>query len=101
MLSREEHKQLLTRLLESPEPANISDAVTQLADNYAEVLADLAINRETSDSLRRQNDDLVQQNMKLFLKIGEGEPKDDQIEIPEEKKVLRFDDLVNESGHIF
>lgn len=101
MLSREEHAGILAKILEQPDSANVSEMVTQLAENYAGVLADNAVNTEQIATLKKQNDDLIQQNMKLFLKIGQGEPQDTAPEMPEERPILRFDDLVNENGHIF
>ena len=101
MLSREEHAGILASILEQPEAANVSEMVTQLAENYAGVLADAAVNTEQITTLKKQNEDLVQQNMKLFLKVGTGDPKDDAPVLEEEKPVLRFDDLIKEDGHIF
>lgn len=101
MLSREQHAEILAKILEQPDSANVSEMVTQLAENYASVLADSAVNGEQIATLKKQNDDLVQQNMKLFLKIGQGEPQDDTPKLEEERPVLKFDDLVNDNGHIF
>ena len=101
MLSREEHACILASILEQPDAANVSEMVTQLAENYAGVLADAAVNSEQIVTLKKQNEDLIQQNMKLFLKVGAGDPKDDAPVLEEEKPVLRFDDLIKEDGHIF
>lgn len=101
MLSREQHAQLLARILENPDTANISEQVTELAENYASALAENALNSEQVTALKKQNDDLAQQNMKLFLKIGTADPEPDQPDMEEERPVLRFEDLVNDNGHIF
>ena len=94
--------EILASILEQPEAANVSEMVTQLAENYAGVLADAAVNTEQITTLKKkQNEDLIQQNMKLFLKIGQGEPQDDTPKLEEERPVLKFDDLVNDNGHIF
>ncbi len=101
MLSREQHAQLLAAILENPDTANVSEQVTQLAENYAGILAENKMNSEQLAAIKKQNDELVQQNMKLFLKIGQSDPQDNEPDIPDERPVLRFEDLVNDNGHIF
>ena len=101
MLNREQHAQLLAAILENPDTANVSEQVTQLAENYAGILSENKMNSEQLEAIKKQNDELVQQNLKLFLKIGQSDPPDNEPDIPEERPVLRFDDLVNDNGHIY
>ena len=101
MLTREEHAQRLAKILESKEdPALASDILAELSENYAAVLAEHKLAADHENTLKKQNDELVKQNMNLFLKIGTAEPKENRVEVPDERKPIRYEDLIKENGHI-
>lgn len=102
-MSREEHKKILADILETKDPAKISEHITKLSENYNSTLTENKLTDEERKSLKTQNDDLVKQNMELFLKIGQADEKKDDPPPPEEneRKPIKYTDLASDNGHIF
>lgn len=100
MLTREEHQRKLAAILEKPEPAFISEVVSELSENYAGLIADHTVQSEQLSKAEKDKQELIQQNMKLFLKIGTGEPKDNEPNLEEKPKKRSFEDLIGKDGHI-
>lgn len=101
MLSMEKHTELLASILENPEIANVSEMVTQLKENYAGAMANTIIINEEIELLKKQNQDLTEQNMKLFLKIGQSDPVIEEVITEPEELTLTYEELINDDGYIF
>lgn len=97
-MKREEHASILASILSGrDDQAIVSDSLTTLSEDYAGMLADLELTRGENESLKKRNDDLTAQNMKLFLKVGNvPEP---EAEAETEKK-RTYEDLFDEFGHL-
>lgn len=95
-MTREAHALILAQLLEAAaDKATASGLLTQLSDDYAAALADTALLQGRADALTAENARLVEQNMKLFLKVGnvpEPETKED------EPAGLTFESLYKDLG---
>jgi hypothetical protein len=96
-MKKEEHEQLLSKILENAkDPAAVSDALTALREDYGATLATLQLTSADNESLKRQNDEIVKQNMKLFLKLGTGSP-----ETPAQNdQPKKYEDLFDEKGKL-
>ena len=101
MLTMEKHTELLASIWENPEIANVSEMVTQLKENYADAMANTIIINEEIELLKKQNQDLTEQNMKLFLKIGQSEPEIEEVITEPEELTLTYEELINDDGYIF
>lgn len=101
MLSMEKHTELLASILENPEIANVSEMVTQLKENYGGVISNSIIINEEIELLKKQNQDLTEQNMKLFLKIGQSDPVIEEVITEPEELTLTYEELINDDGYIF
>lgn len=98
-MTREEHATKLATLLEAAaDKATTSELLTQLADDYAAQLASAALSDAEVKRLTDENARLVEQNMRLFLKVGEV-PENKEPEKPEENPTgLTFDALYQQLG---
>lgn len=97
-MNRNEHSNILAAILAAAsDPATVSDKVTQLSDDYMGLLAESEINRETITGLKKQNEELIKQNMKLFLKVGVSQ--ETPIQELEEKRPT-FESLFDENGNL-
>ena len=97
-MTREAHAVMLATLLEAAaDKSTASDLLTQLSDDYAALLATAALADGEVKRLAGENARLVEQNMRLFLKVGE--VPDKEPEKPEENPTgLTFDGLYQQLG---
>ena len=96
-MTREEHARLLADILKNAkDPASVSDALTKLQEDYQATLANAELTSADNASLKQRNDELIQQNMKLFLKVGKV-PEEKQQQSDQPKK---FEDLFDEKGRL-
>jgi hypothetical protein len=76
-LTREDHETLLAELL-SPEldHARKTEILSQMRDNYTEFTTTHESLNKTTEKLKKDNEDLIVSNSKLFRQTGVfGEPK--------------------------
>lgn len=98
MMTREAHAQVLASILEgSADRATTSEAVTTLSEDYAAALADSSVLGAKVAALETENARLIDQNMKLFLKVGSVPPPE-----PEQKDEpnLTFENLFDADGNL-
>ncbi len=77
-MTREEHEKLLAGILaNAKDPAAVSEALTSLREDYGSTLADLSLTHADNETLKKKNKEIVEQNMKLFLKVGTKTPEQD------------------------
>ena len=80
-MTRDEHKNIVNRLLAMATPenqANASDLLTQLTDDYEKTLTDFEAATANVTQLTANNETLRQVNAKLFLKVGETDRKSER-----------------------
>lgn len=70
-MSKEEHEELLAKLLDSETPlSERTDILQNLRADYGSVLSDFDDFTKKTEKLERDNSDLVLSNSKLFRQIG-------------------------------
>lgn len=106
-MKREEHRSIISQLLgmvANDNQARASELLTNLSDDYEQVLTTSEQASANVETLTRNNETLREVNAKLFLRVGETEKSiKTQAEIPdkqEEDKPLSFDNLFNEKGEL-
>lgn len=92
-MTREEFNQKLTEILASPgDVASISANLDTVREEHAAVLAAAAAAQNEAEALKKVNQDLIKQNMALFLKVGT-DPGDAGSAEQEQDSPPRFEDL--------
>ena len=96
-MTREEHAARLAAILAAGgDVAIVSENVTALSEDYAGMLATSALQSAENMQLKNDKQALIDQNMKLFLKVGavvEAEP-----EVVDTKPT--FESLFDENGNL-
>lgn len=110
-MTREEHKQIIQKMLGMVTPenqANASELLTQLSDDYEQTLTTSETLTANNATLTANNEKLRQVNADLFLKVGttnkethiqnnNNQNADNQ---QQEENTLTFDGLFNEKGEL-
>lgn len=96
-MDRNTHAAILAGILSGREDqAVVSDNLTVLSEDYAGVLAELELTKAENATLKTRNQALTEQNMKLFLKVGnvpEPEPEP-------EPETRTFESLFDTNGKL-
>lgn len=90
-----------TKVSDSPELSEVSDLLTNLFDGSTELFKTIDDLSSTKKELEKSNENLRNTNMKLFLKIGEQDKKEeDPTPIGENPPIEKrsFDNLFKEGG---
>ena len=105
-MTRDEHKQMIAKLMGLATPENqatMSEILTELSEDYEQVLTDSEGHSETIRTLTANNETLRAVNAKLFLRVGEV-PKDPPPTDPPtgdpEPPTITFESLFNEKGEL-
>lgn len=106
-MKRDEHKGIITQLLgmvANDHQARASELLTNLSDDYEQVLTASEQASANVETLTKNNETLREVNAKLFLRVGETEKsigkQEETIDKQEEAKPLSFDSLFNEKGDL-
>ena len=106
-MKRDEHKAIIQNLLGMVAPehqAAASEALTNLSEDYEQVLTESETATANVATLTANNETLREVNAKLFLKVGQTEKenhKDDKPEQkPETENKLTYEALFNEKGEL-
>lgn len=106
-MKRDEHKGIITQLLgmvANEHQARASEMLTNLSDDYEQVLTASEQASANVETLTKNNETLREVNAKLFLRVGETEKsitkQDETIDKQEETKPLSFESLFNEKGDL-
>lgn len=94
-MTKEEHENLLAELL-NPEldQSRRTDILQQLRVDYSGVHTDFENISKTNEKLKRDNDDLVLSNSKLFRQIGVvGTPEEKEVEKKEFSETITIEEL--------
>ena len=110
-MKREEHKGIVNQLLgmvASEHQARASELLTNLGDDYEQVLTASEQASANVETLTKNNETLREVNAKLFLRVGESDKEarkqdtntGDKEEQDEEQTVIPFSKLFNEKGEL-
>jgi hypothetical protein len=100
-MTRDEHTALIHDLRQNlTNEAKATEILTKLSDDYGETLTKSEENAKTAEKLTKDNTELRDVNMRLFLKVGV--PNTNTETKPDsntgENKPLKYEDLFNEKG---
>lgn len=108
-MTREEHKEIIQKMLGMVTPENqatASELLTQLSDDYETTLTNSETLTTTNATLTENNEKLRKVNADLFLKVGTTtkEQNNNNMNNPnnqgQEDNELTFDGLFNEKGEL-
>lgn len=108
-MTREEHKQIIQKMLGMVTPenqANASELLTQLSDDYEQTLTASETLTANNATLTANNEKLRQVNADLFLKVGttnkETHNNNNQASNGQEQPEteMKFESLFNEKGEL-
>lgn len=105
-MERTEHKNIISQLLgmvAADHQATASELLTQLSEDYDQVMTASEQATENVATLTANNETLRQVNAKLFLKVGsiDNDPKPNPNTDPKpDEPALTFDGLFNEKGEL-
>lgn len=101
-INREEHTAKIMAIKEKihdTDDGSITQILADLSDDYGSILADIDNTNLQNEKLKKDNENLRDTNMRLFLKIEN--PNETTPEEPEEEnKKLSFENLFNEKGEL-
>lgn len=99
MMTREQIALALAEILaKSGDQAATSELVTQISDHNGEQAARLAVAEAEAAALKLRNTELIEQNMKLFLRVGAA-PAEESKE-SEDPEIKPFSSLFDENGNL-
>jgi hypothetical protein len=99
----EEHTAIIQRIRASlNDEAAVTELLTTLSEDYGSVTTEVNTTKQTADQLKADNDKLRECNMKLFLKVGNPAPENNNGSGQQgnENKKLSFDALFDEKGKL-
>ena len=106
-MTREEHKQVIQNLIgmiAQDHYADASEILTNLSEDYEQVLTTSETAIANAESLTQKNERLREVNANLFLKVGMQDStvnnQEDKQQPNTEVKPLPFSDLFNEKGEL-
>jgi hypothetical protein len=104
-MTRDEHKQIVNRLLGMVAPdhqANASELLTNLSEDYEQTLTASETATTRVEELTKNNETLRDVNAKLFLKVGSvpNEPQPSEPKTEPERTPISIDSLFNEKGEL-
>lgn len=107
-MTRDEHKEIITKMLGYVNPEHQADAtqlLTSLSEDYEKTLTESETLTKNNETLTANNEKLREVNADLFLKVGatkkETENNNNQNnENENESNVLDYADLFNEKGDL-
>ena len=110
IITRDEHKAIVTELISllgSEHQARGSELLTNLTEDYEEVLTGSESFESEVTKLKENNESLRRVNADLFLKVGStltNKPptsnNEDAASSEDETKELKFEDLFDEKGEL-
>ena len=103
MLKKEEYETLINKIkgnIDDTQGALISEDLLSVVSNYNSALDEIdKINKE-NETLKKDKDELLKVNGKLFQKIG-FEKEEENLTLPlEEQAEIKIEDIINDKGEL-
>ena len=103
MLKKEEYETLINKIkgnIDDTQGALISEDLLSVVSNYNSALDEIdKINKE-NETLKKDKDELLKVNGKLFQKIG-FEKEEEKPTLPQEEQVeIKIEDIINDKGEL-
>ena len=102
MLKKEEYETLINKIkgnIDDTQGALISEDLLSVVSNYNSALDEIdKINKE-NETLKKDKDELLKVNGKLFQKIG-FEKEEEKPTLPQEQAEIKIEDIINERGEL-
>ena len=103
MLKKEEYETLINKIkgnIDDTQGALISEDLLSVVSNYNSALDEIdKINKE-NETLKKDKDELLKVNGKLFQKIG-FEKEEEKPTLPqEEQSEIKIEDIINDKGEL-
>lgn len=102
-MNKEKFTEIMNQIKEksSDETGEISNLLADLFDGFDGVYNERDTLKETNNELSTTNEALKEQNMKLYLRVGQPTDKSDASKSNEgEDLEMSYDDLFNEEGEL-
>lgn len=78
----------------------MSELLTGITDGYGEQVSQASELATEVETLKAENEELKQANMKLFLRVGETQEKEDNNDELAEEEPPSFENLFDENGNL-
>ena len=102
MLKKEEYETLINKIkgnIDDTQGALISEDLLSVVSNYNSALDEIdKINKE-NETLKKDKDELLKVNGKLFQKIG-FEKEEEKPTLPQEQAEINIEDIINDKGEL-
>ena len=103
MLKKEEYETLINKIkdnIDDTQGALISEDLLSVVSNYNSALDEIdKINKE-NETLKKDKDELLKVNGKLFQKIG-FEKEEEKPTLPQEQQAeIKIEDIINDKGEL-
>lgn len=102
MLKKEEYETLINKIkgnVDETQGALISEDLLSVVSNYNSALDEIdKINKE-NETLKKDKDELLKVNGKLFQKIG-FEKEEEKPTLPQEQAEIKIEDIINDKGEL-
>ena len=103
MLKKEEYETLINKIkgnIDDTQGALISEDLLSVVSNYNSALDEIdKINKE-NETLKKDKDELLKVNGKLFQKIGFEKEEEKPTLVQEEQAEIKIEDIINDKGEL-
>ncbi len=103
MLKKEEYETLINKIkgnVDETQGALISEDLLSVISNYNSALDEIdKINKE-NETLKKDKDELLKVNGKLFQKIGFEKEEEKPASAQEEQPEIKIEDIINDKGEL-
>lgn len=103
MLKKEEYETLINKIkgnVDETQGALISEDLLSVVSNYNSALDEIdKINKE-NETLKKDKDELLKVNGKLFQKIGFEKEEEKPTLVQEEQPEIKIEDIINDKGEL-
>ena len=103
MLKKEEYETLINKIkdnIDDTQGALISEDLLSVVSNYNSALDEIdKINKE-NETLKKDKDELLKVNGKLFQKIGFEKEEEKPTLVQDEQPEIKIEDIINDKGEL-
>ena len=103
MLKKEEYETLINKIkgnIDDTQGALISEDLLSVVSNYNSALDEIDNINKENETLKKDKDELLKVNGKLFQKIG-FEKEEEKPTLPQEEQAeIKIEDIINDKGEL-